>query len=195
MLILVRHGQTAANADGLLLGRADPPLTELGRRQARALAASLGDPVRIVSSSLTRARDTAAAFGGPVEVDDRWIELDYGGLDGKPYDEVLPAVWRRWRADPSYAPGGAESRLTLGRRVRSACEALAEEARAADATVVSHVSPIKASVAWALAVGDEMPSRTVLSAAAVTRIAVDDHGPVLRSFNDCSHLEGVGSKS
>ena len=41
ILTIVRHGQTAANAAGLLLGRADPPLTDLGRRQARAIADAL----------------------------------------------------------------------------------------------------------------------------------------------------------
>ena len=42
MLILLRHGQTAVNAEGRLLGRADPPLTDLGRRQAQALADAVG---------------------------------------------------------------------------------------------------------------------------------------------------------
>lgn len=71
MLILVRHGQTAANAAGMLLGRADPPLTELGRRQAVALAAALPSPTRLIASPPARARETAAAFGRTVEVDER----------------------------------------------------------------------------------------------------------------------------
>ncbi len=41
VLLVVRHGETEPNVSGLFLGRADPPLTELGRRQARALAAAL----------------------------------------------------------------------------------------------------------------------------------------------------------
>ena len=63
MLYVVRHGETAANVDGLLLGRADPPLTDRGRSQARALAAAIPTPQRVVTSPLRRAVETAAAFG------------------------------------------------------------------------------------------------------------------------------------
>ena len=61
MLIIVRHGRTAANASGLLLGRADPELDELGRRQAAAVAAALPPVDRVVASPLRRAQETAAA--------------------------------------------------------------------------------------------------------------------------------------
>ena len=52
MLFVVRHGRTAANASGLLLGRLDPDLDELGVRQATAAAAALGSVDRVVSSPL-----------------------------------------------------------------------------------------------------------------------------------------------
>ena len=84
MLFVVRHGRTAANASGLLLGRLDPDLDELGVRQATAAAAALGSVDRVVSSPLLRTRHTAEAFGREVEVDDRWIEMDYGEFDGQP---------------------------------------------------------------------------------------------------------------
>jgi broad specificity phosphatase PhoE len=44
MIILVRHGETAANAGGLVQGRSDLGLTERGRRQAAAVAAALALP-------------------------------------------------------------------------------------------------------------------------------------------------------
>jgi broad specificity phosphatase PhoE len=184
MLILVRHGQTAANAAGLLLGRADPPLTDLGRRQAEALAAALPSPGRVISSPLVRARDTAAAFRMSVEVDDRWIEMDYGRLDEQPVSSVTSAAWRRWRADVNHAPEGGESLAAVGRRVREACAALAADAASMDVVVVSHVSPIKAAVAWALGTGDEIAWRMYVTDAAVCRIAIEAEGPVLRSFNE-----------
>jgi broad specificity phosphatase PhoE len=184
VLFLVRHGQTAANAAGLLLGRADPPLTDLGRRQAEALAVALPRPYRLLSSPLRRARDTAAAFGVEVEIDDRWIELDYGGLDGTPLASVTADMWRRWRADCGFAPAGGESIRELGERVRESCEELASEARDHDVVVVSHVSPIKAAVAWALAVTDAVAWRMFVEDAAVARVAIGPYGPVLRSFNE-----------
>ncbi len=190
MLIVVRHGQTAANAAGLILGRADPPLTELGCRQAGAIAAALPTPNRVVSSPLRRARETAAAFGLPVEVDERWIEVDYGELDGRPVTEAWVPLWERWRADPEWVPPGGESLASVGRRVREACEELREIATTTDVVVVTHVSPIKASVTWALQVGEEVAWRMFLDVASVTRVAVGDRGPVLRSFNERHHLPG-----
>jgi broad specificity phosphatase PhoE len=183
MLILVRHGRTAANAGGLLLGRADPPLDDLGRRQAGALAAVVTGAGRVVSSPLRRARETAELLGLPVEVDERWVELDYGELDGLPITEVPPDLWRRWRADVAFTPPGGESLAALGERVRAACVDVAEEAARSDVVVVSHVSPIKAAVAWALGVGDELAWRLHVAPGSVTRIAVRDGAGLLSSFN------------
>ena len=185
MLILVRHGQTEANVHGLLLGRADPPLTHLGRQQAAALAAALPEPYRTVTSPLRRARQTAAAFGaGDVVVDERWVEMDYGGLDGSPVSSVSEEVWSRWRADPDYVPAGGEPLAAVGRRVRAACRDLAADAADRDVVVVSHVSPIKAAVAWALGVGDAVAWRMWLDDAAVCRIRTDGPAPQLVAFND-----------
>ncbi len=86
VLVLVRHGRTAANAQGLLQGRLDLPLDELGHAQAAELAKALGRPSRVVSSPLRRSRQTAEALGVEVELDERWTELDYGDLDGLPVE-------------------------------------------------------------------------------------------------------------
>jgi len=188
MLYVVRHGQTAANAAGQLLGRADVPLTDIGRRQAEALGAALRPVDRVISSPLQRARDTAAAFGIPVEIDDRWTELDYGIYDERPLGEVPTEMWQKWRGDAEYAPPEGESLASVGRRVRAACDDVAASAVEADVVVVSHVSPIKAAVAWALDVGDPVAWRMFVAVASITRIAVTERGPVLRSFNEVAHL-------
>ena len=189
MLLLVRHGQTAENARGLLLGRADPPLSPRGRRQAAALARLLPPEARVVSSPLRRARETAEAFGRAVEIDERWIELDYGRLDGLPPEDVDESTWSRWRADPSYVPAGGESLIVLGKRVRSACDRLAGEAAARDVVVVSHVSPIKAAIAWVLGVSDEVAWRLFVRDASIARVRVDPSGPVLTSFNEVPSMD------
>jgi len=183
VLILVRHGQTAENARGLLLGRQDPPLSELGRRQAAAVARVIS-PARVVSSPLRRARETAEAFGEPVVVDDRWIELDYGELDGRRPEEVPDDVWARWRGDASFVPGGGESLAALGNRVRSACQDLSAEVADQDVVVVSHVSPIKAAIAWAFAVDDNIAWRMFVRDGSIARVAMTGHGPVLLGFNE-----------
>jgi broad specificity phosphatase PhoE len=188
MLYVVRHGQTAANAAGQLLGRADVPLTDIGRRQAEALASALGAVDRVVTSPLQRARDTAAAFGRPVEVDDRWTELDYGIYDELPLGDVPTEMWQNWRGDAEYAPPEGESLASVGRRVRAACDDVAATAAEADVVVVTHVSPIKAAVAWVLDVDDAVTWRMFVTLASITRIAVTERGPVLRSFNEVAHL-------
>jgi broad specificity phosphatase PhoE len=184
VLILVRHGQTSANAQGLLCGLADLELTDLGTRQAKALVAGVGRPARVISSPLRRARDTAAAFGLPVEVDERWVELDYGAFDLLAYGDVPAAVWEQWRSDCDYVPEGGESLSALGRRVREACADVAAAAADEDIVVVTHVSPIKAAIAWALQTGDDIAWRLHVRDASVHRILTGRPGPRLVAFNE-----------
>jgi broad specificity phosphatase PhoE len=190
MLIILRHGRTEANASGLLQGRRiDPGLDALGQRQAAALAVALPGVVRVVASPLRRAQETAAVFGLPVEIDERWIELDYGTLDGTSLAEVPPAVWATWQADINFRPGGGESLAQLGVRVRAAAEDLAASAAGSDVVVVTHVSPIKAAMAWALGVGDDVAWRSFVAPASITRVATSPRVS-LQGFNDTAHLEG-----
>lgn len=191
MLIVARHGRTEANRERRLLGRLDPGLDELGRAQAAALAAHIGPVDRVVSSPLLRTRQTAEAWGQAVEIDDRWIELDYGELDGVPLASVGPDVWQAWRSDLGYAPAGGESIGTLGHRVRAACEDLRADAVDGTVVVVSHVSPVKAAVAWALGVSDDVAWRMFVAPASVTTIAVSSSGASLHGFNHLDHLDGT----
>jgi len=184
VIVFVRHGETAPNRKGLLLGRSDPPLTERGREQADALAARLAGlaPVTVLSSPLGRALATAApiaaATGCSVELDDRLVEIDYGEWDGQPLAQLTAEVVTQWRADADFAPPGGESLRMVGARVAGFCQ----EHLGRDIVVaVSHVSPIKAAVTWALGVGDELAWRMRLDVASITRI---DLGPVLLAFNE-----------
>lgn len=190
MLILLRHGRTVANANGLLQGRVDNQLDDIGRAQAVAAATALRGPRKVVSSPLRRAVQTAEAFGVPVEVDPRWIELDYGEWDERPLRQVAPEEWAMWRADVAFRPPGGESLVDLQDRVEEAIADLAEEAAAGDVVVVTHVSPIKAAAAWALGVGPEATWRMQVSQAAITRVRTGAPGPALLSFNEVWHLAG-----
>jgi len=192
VIIVVRHGRTESNASGLLLGRNDPPLDETGRRQAAAAANVLSGVGRVVSSPLLRTRQTAEAIAEAacvdVEVEERFIELDYGEWDGRPVADVPSHEWAAWRADLEFAPPGGESLAALGRRVRAALDDLAQDAISEDIAVVTHVSPVKAAVAWALGVGDETSWRMFVTPASITRIAVGEGMRSLTSFGDVAHL-------
>ena len=128
MLILLRHGRTKANAGGLLQGRIDLELDDLGEMQAQAAAAAIGPVDRVIASPLVRAQQTAAAFGQSVETDDRFIELDYGDWEAKPVKDVsctdmgrvaqrsrLPSTKRR-NAQRTWPPGQGWAHGPGGRR-------------------------------------------------------------------------------
>lgn len=184
MLILVRHGRTGANAAGLLQGRLDNALDDVGARQVEQVAAAIGPVDQVICSSLLRSAQTAAMFDAPTTIDDRWIELDYGEFDGWPLEDVPREVWAAWRTDVTFAPPGGESMHTLDERVRGAANDALELARVGIVVVVSHVTPIKAAIAWALGGDVSMSWRCHLDQAAVSRIAAGPSGPVLRSFNE-----------
>jgi broad specificity phosphatase PhoE len=203
MLILVRHGQSLWNAEGRLAGRADPPLTELGQRQAAATgrhlaaerAAAPGPPPRVLASPLERALRTAeliaAALDVPeVVVDAQLVELDYGELDGTLLAEVDRAQWQQWREDVAWRPPGGETLLELHERIRVWCEGIAEAASEGDVVAVTHVSPVKAAAGWAIGAGPEVSWRMSLAVSSVTRVSTSPRS--LHSFGETAHLAGLG---
>jgi broad specificity phosphatase PhoE len=200
VLILVRHGESVANAQGLLLGRTDAELTDTGRRQAAAVTSLLHRPVAEVRASpLARARDTAQllGLGLPVVVDERWIEVDYGEFECQPLGGIPAGVWRSWQSDRDFRPEGGETLAEVDKRVGAACEELfaADGAGArrsdADVVVVSHVTPIKAAVAWALGTPD-LYWRLFLKTGSVTRIGWNRDAPILHGYNEVPLAPGDG---
>jgi broad specificity phosphatase PhoE len=111
-IVLLRHGQTAHNADGRIQGQLDVPLDDLGRAQAEALGAVFehDPPTVVVSSDLQRAQQTARAVcdhvGFPLTLDARLRETNFGQWQGLTGDEVRAQwpkeyeAWRRWEGIP-----------------------------------------------------------------------------------------------
>ena len=92
-VLLVRHGQSEWNAVGRWQGQADPPLSDLGRAQARAAAQSLGALDAMFALDLLRATETAAIIAaqlgvGPVILDAELRERDAGEWSGLTRDEI-----------------------------------------------------------------------------------------------------------
>jgi broad specificity phosphatase PhoE len=191
-IIIVRHGRTEFNATGRLQGRTDNPLDEVGLAQAEAVATYLAPELLsdtlFVCSPLLRARQTATAIaegvGASLEIDERWIELDYGAYEGLRQSEVPSNVWREWRSDSNFAAPQGESLNQVQQRVTDACAELAQRLEGRTAVVVSHVSPIKSAVAWALGVDVSVGWKTQLVTASITRLAISANGAALTSFNE-----------
>ncbi len=102
-LILVRHGETDWNRDGIWQGHGDPPLNDVGHRQAMELAERLADVEidALYSSDLRRAYETAEIIGRAkgleVHADERLREIDIGawsGLTRAQIEERFPGMTR-----------------------------------------------------------------------------------------------------
>lgn len=183
MLYLVRHGRTQANAEHRLQGRADHPLDDVGMQQVDALWAAMPAVDRVICSPLRRAQQTAAAFGVEPEIDERWLELDYGVMEGVRLADVPREQMRRWIDDPDYAPEGGETLHELQARVWPACEELIDDARHHRVVVVTHATPIRLAVAWAMGAEVATAWRCHVDHGSITEVAFRDRMPLLAGFN------------
>lgn len=153
-LLLARHGETVDNAGGLILGHRDPALTEAGRREARALAASVRDAgiAAIWCSPLRRARETAAIVGDALRLTptvlDGLTESDRGAWEGRSVAELArlsPELHAAFEAaDPAFVFPGGESLGSQLQRTRAALDVVA--AGPAPALVVAHAGTIRAAL-------------------------------------------------
>jgi probable phosphoglycerate mutase len=148
-ILLLRHGQTDANATATLQGHLPTPLNRTGLQQANLLAARLAafsPPVEVlISSDLARATQTAgpiaSACGLPVNIDPAWRERSFGLLEGKPVG--TREMWQA--ASGEIDPPGAEPTAELHARVQAALLELPVKYRAREViAVVTHGGPIRA---------------------------------------------------
>ncbi len=152
-LLLVRHGQSTWNAEGRWQGRADPPLSELGVRQAEAVAGALAgerttayEIGALWTSPLERARQTAvivgARIGLEVSEDARLEERDAGewtGLTRVEIEEVWPGYLGEYRRPPSF-----ELDEPLVVRAVEALTEIASASGGATGLVITHAGVIRA---------------------------------------------------
>ena len=121
-LWLVRHGETEWTCAGRFCGRSDPPLTERGRDDARALRSLLAAEVfdRFVSSPSIRALETAQLAYGEPAPEPRLQELDFGELEGLSWHECSDELRQTLGDYDGFCAPGGESVAALGDRVLAA---------------------------------------------------------------------------
>ncbi|MDO4230706.1 MAG: histidine phosphatase family protein [Lautropia sp.] len=152
-LLLVRHGETAWNAAKVLQGQADIPLSAQGRQQALALAPLVQRwaPTHVISSDLSRARDTAALLGWKNAPEDaRWREAHLGRWTSRPVKELLETEaehYQRWRNGQEAPPDG-ETIMQFRTRVGAALDELHQHD--GNVLVVTHGGVIRAVLAIVL---------------------------------------------
>lgn len=145
---LLRHGQTAWNADGnRYCGRTDLPLTEKGIKQAEAVCEQLSGISfdAIYSSPLQRAFETAKIASGKQDVvkDERLIEVDFGNWEGKPKEQFIAEdqeLWNNWTSDPSKTKAGrtGETAAEVVQRVDDFFNSLQQQHISGKILVVAH---------------------------------------------------------
>ena len=153
-VLLVRHGQTDWNAAGRIQGVSDIPLNELGREQARLLAAELNRPDVIYTSPLKRARETAEIIGrelgSGVVCAPELTELNFGDWEGCSWEEIgrrWPEEFALYAADRrNYAPPGGESYAGMTSRAWPFITRL-RSAPGGDALCVCHSAVIRGVLA------------------------------------------------
>ena len=145
-ILLARHGQTSWNALGRLQGHTDIELNDVGREQARELAARLAtaELTAVWTSDLARARQTgeivAAALGlAPPDADPDLRERHYGVFEGLSRDECQtqhPEAWQDWVAQKGAPPGGETRPDAAARMARAVSRIAATEG--GPVLIVSH---------------------------------------------------------
>jgi broad specificity phosphatase PhoE len=162
LLYIARHGETVDNADGLIVGRRDPPLSELGREQSARLArrAAALKVASIWCSPLLRARQTATVVADAIGVGptilDELIESARGSWEGQPIaylERTQPALFAAFEAgDRDFAFPDGESLRDQVNRTRKALGLLTSGPD--PALVVAHAGTIRAAL---IAVGRAAP--------------------------------------
>ncbi len=195
-VILLRHGRTTANADGVLAGwTPGVRLDETGREQLQAVAARLAAvPLAgIVSSPLERCQESAAtvARGRSLEVrsDDRLGEARYGDWTGRAIKELTrDPLWKVVQQHPSAAvfpgPDGEGLAQTQARAVAAVREWNARLGPDAVWLACSHGDVIKAILADALGLHLDSFQRIVVDPASLSVITYTETRPFVVRVND-----------
>ena len=206
--ILIRHGQSLANLQGIFAGHLDVALSPLGEQQARVTAEYIKKNFAIdcvYSSDLKRARDTALAvgeaFGLPVSPHQGLREVFAGEWEGMTFDELQTGKLREgyalWLKNVGCAhPNGGESVVELQKRVVATLEAIAKEHPGQTVAIGTHATPLRAVICHAMGLpAEQMKAVPWVSNASVTVIDVCDGKFLLQTAGYAQHQIDAGLSS
>ncbi len=201
-ILLIRHGETAWNAEKRLQGHLDIALNAEGARQAALLAAALAPETidHVVSSDLQRARQTAEAIAGQrgmtVGIDPALRERCYGGFEGLLYSEIaarFPLEFAAWQARDVEAvlPPGTNPGETFRQFYDRAIGAILGQAAAHPGktiALVAHGGVLECAYRAAQRLPLETPRDFKVLNASVNRFVVEEGVLRLLSWGEVEHL-------
>jgi probable phosphoglycerate mutase len=200
-VFLIRHGETAWNAEHRIQGRLDVPLSTTGIWQAGRLAERLASEAidAIVSSDLARAWMTgaplAAARGLQMVSEPRLRERVFGIFEGKTLDEIAvqhPEEFAAWRArDVDWGMPGGESGTEFIGRVLEAMQQIALSYVGRTVAVVTHGGVLDVVYRNARALAWDAPREHLMLNASINRLQAQPEPLRLQIIDwaDVAHLE------
>lgn len=203
-LLLARHGVTAWNARHVWQGHRDVPLTDLGRRQAQALAQRVADESvdAIWTSDLARASETAEIVGARIgrtpHVTTLLREIDVGaweGLDPATIAEREPDVVAALGRGEDLPRGGTgETVAAFQARVVRGFDAACADTAGGTLLLVAHGGVNKVLLAYLLGMRKAHVGRLTSGGnASLSEVVFGAHGPQLVRLNDAHHTRGLES--
>lgn len=191
-LIIIRHAQSTWNSVERWQGQSDPPLSDAGHAQARALAENLHvpGPARLLSSDLLRAADTARPLGArlnlPVELETDLRELDVGSWSGLTREQIAerePGQLDLYFQGKEGWQGGETYAQHTARAVHAADRITALD-DCVTCVVVTHGGTIRALVLTLLGMDPALRARFGdISHVSVTHLISRQHGWYMKRFN------------
>jgi probable phosphoglycerate mutase len=198
-ICMIRHGETAWNAQGRVQGQTDVPLSPAGESQARAVRAALAGMrfAALYASDLARVRQTAAPaaalLGLPVRLEPRLRERHYGKFETLTYVEArarLPEDYARFRAkDPDYDFGSGESLRSFYARAVACVAGIAARHAGEAVLVFTHGGVLEMVHRHAHGTGISAPRDFEIPNAALNWIEIGPEAWRVQSWAQVGHLE------
>ena len=200
-LCVIRHGETAWNAEGRVQGQTDVPLSRVGEAQAAALAAALAGErfAALYASDLARVRQTAAPLARALRLAPRLEvalrERHYGKFETLTYVEArerIPEDYARFKAkELHYDFGTGESLARFSARALAAVGAIAARHAGEAVLVFTHGGVLEMVRRHALGMGLAAPRDFEIPNAAINWIAVEGDAWRLEAWAETGHLDAA----
>ncbi len=202
-LVIVRHGETIWNLQHRQQGHKDSPLTDLGQKQALALAQALKGETytAIYSSDLGRAMKTAAAIAGALHMktsaDARLRERNLGIMEGLTLEELRnrdPNVYRNWLSgNPDYRIPEGESEPDLRNRCLAAFGDLALRHPNSRILVITHSGALQSLFLHTMGLPSGCSRSFSLYNASINNFRYCDGRWYMETWGNITHLLGLGA--